>query len=105
MDRVRFQGTWYEVPDPDDWTTGEVSEAEHALGHRLSEESTADAMAVAFYIAVRRGDKEIPPVLLADSVRQIKFSDYEKDLPDAADPLEPPAAQPTSGPRLSAASG
>ena len=82
MARLKFDGKEYELPDSEDWTTGELSEAEHALGTSFGGESQGDVMAISFYIAVRREDKEIPPVLLADRVKQVKMGELLLSEPE-----------------------
>jgi hypothetical protein len=65
-----------------------LSEAENALGVAFGDKSQGDAMAISFFIAVRRVDKDTPPVLLADKVRQVKMRDL--DIEDESD--QPPLA-------------
>lgn len=98
MARIRFQGKEYELPDSETWTIAELSAAEHALGVSFGEQSQADSMGIAFYIAVRRVEKDMPPVVLADAIRQIPMSDLiAEDTP--ADPLASPETPPSIGPR------
>jgi len=111
MAKLRLDGREYELPDSDDWTTGELSEAEHALGVSFGEKSQGDAMAITFYIAVRRAMSatEMPPVILADRVKRIPMKDLlaeEEENPPAEAGTNPASHedQPTTGPRLLAAS-
>ena len=79
MASLRLDDKIYPLPDSDDWTTGELSEAESALGVVFSDKSQGDAMSISFFIAVRRIEKDMPPVVLADKVRQIKMRDLDID--------------------------
>lgn len=102
MARLRMEGKEYDLPESDGWTTGELSEAEHALGASFGSESQGDNMAISFYIAVRRVDKETGHVQLADKVKQIPMGDLLMDEEEEteASPLETPFGperQPTSG--------
>lgn len=106
MARFLFGGKEIELPDSESWTIAELSEAEHAMGTSFGDNSQADSMAIAFFVAVRRVDKEMPAVLLADSIRQIPMSAL------LMDEAEPPLATDTSpgdplnsGPRRLEASG
>lgn len=71
MAKLQFNGKEYDLPDSEGWTTGELSEAEHALGASFGANSRGDAMAISFYIAVRRVDKDISPVSLADAIKRV----------------------------------
>ena len=112
MAKLRMDGKEYELPDSDDWTTGELSEAEHALGASFGDTSQGDAMAITFYIAVRRvvGSSEMPNVVLADRVKRIPMKDLLTEEEDESPPVEAgttPASQedlPTTGPRRLAVS-
>lgn len=102
MARLRMDDKEYDLPDSETWTTGELSEAEHALGASFGGDSQGDAMAISFYIAVRRVDKDINHVMLADKVKQIPMSGLLMDEEEEteASPLETPfgpALPPTSG--------
>jgi len=108
MAAIRMDGVEYPLPDAGDWTVGELSEAENALGVSFGDKSQGDSMAVSFYIAVRRVDKETMPVALADKVKNVKMSQFDVSEDEEQAPLETPfgpAESPTSGPRLSEASG
>lgn len=111
MAKIRFDGREYDIPNSEDWTTGELSEAEHALGHAFGENSKGDDMNISFYIAVRRvrSSSDIPNVILADSVKRTKLGDLntEDDESPPADAGTNPAShedQPTTGPRRLAVS-
>ena len=105
MARIRFNDTEYDLPDSDTWTIGELSEAEHAFGRSFGDESQGDSMAIAFFIAVRRIDKEIPTVVLADAIRALPISALLASAEDADDvPLDSTEPTdhddpPTIGPR------
>lgn len=55
----------------DEWTAGEVSNAEHALGKSLDGSSTGDIAAAMFIVAVLRVEPQTPPVMLADAARSM----------------------------------
>lgn len=88
MAKVRYDGKEYEIPDSEDWTTGELSEAEHAIGAAFGGASQGDAMSIGFYIAIRRIDSDTPNVMLADACRKIKMRDLLSDEEEEADPLD-----------------
>jgi hypothetical protein len=90
MASLKLDGRVYALPDSDDWTTAELSEAESALGVAFGDKSQGDAMAISFFIAVRRVEKDTPPVVLADKVRQIKMRDLSlEDDEDEKPPFDP----------------
>lgn len=93
MAQIRFEGELYEVVEPDDWDTTELSEAEHAVGFRAGDESTGDVLRIQDYISVRRkvSTDEIGPVQLADRVGKIKFRDRiaEVEAEENPTPFEP----------------
>ena len=96
MAALKFGGKEYELPDSASWTVAELSEAEHALGVSFGEESQGDAMAVSFFIAVRRVDKTTEAVALADRVRQIPIGALVADE-EAASPLADDHGDPQNG--------
>lgn len=108
MPKYRYNGLEVEAVPQEDWGLGELSEAEHALGVALDGSSAGDALAIAFYISVRRVDKEIHKALLGDAAKAIKMSDLldsEEPAPldEAVEKLqtESPASPETSGPPAS----
>lgn len=72
-----------EIYGPEDWTTRELSTAEHKLGLVFDGTSAGAGMAITLFIALKRAQPDKPDVLLADEVLDMKFS----MLQEATSPL------------------
>lgn len=87
--KLNFGGEEYQIPNSDDWTVGELADAERAIGRSFGSGSNGDDMSISFFIAIRRKDKEIDAVQLADACRQVKMSDFDtSDDEDDVSPLD-----------------
>jgi len=74
----------------DDWTAGELSNAEHAFGKALDGSSTGDIAAAMFFVAVKRLEPEMNEVMLADAARSLPMSELVFADDEGEAPLETP---------------
>lgn len=78
-------GKEVELIPSEDWTTRELSTAEHALGVRFGA-SAGDELLVMMFVSAKRVMPETQDFVLADAVGRVKFGEMQKAL-DAL-PLE-----------------